>query len=401
MLCSISLIYLSEKGKLIISYFIRKRETKFAGSIKMISFKYMDDTKRHMRIKKFQKILRKENIDAAIISTLAGDDIHLRYLLRRDIGNSFLIIPKKGNSTLVVPKMELAEARNYLQSVKIMEYRQPLRKQFELLLKDKTIIGINHDSITLNGFKTIKKLLKKRKFKDISHILKNMRLCKDEEELQYIRKACRIGDKILSGIKENFKAFRTEEDIRKYIISSCASNMCSPAFEPLVASGKNSGYVHYKGDKKKIGKGFMFIDFGVDYKGYKSDMTRTFYIGKPGPKQRAEYKNLLNIQKQACSMAISGTKVSDIDDYVKKSLGNLSEYYTHALGHGVGLDIHEAPAVSSGSDDIIEKGMVLTIEPGYYLPGQYGMRIEDTIYVTGKGNRILTRSSKELFEVRQ
>jgi Xaa-Pro aminopeptidase len=161
------------------------------------------------------------------------------------------------------------------------------------------------------------------------------------------------------------------------------------AFNPIVASGKNSSLPHYNAENIKLRKGFCVIDFGVKYKSYCSDITRTFYIGKPTKKEIEEYEKVLFVQEKCIKMIKQGTKAEKPYLFAKKELKNM----IHGLGHGVGVEIHESPNLLEGSKDILLKNMVFTIEPGNY--NKYGIRIEDTVLLKSKAE-ILTRIDKKL-----
>lgn len=155
---------------------------------------------------------------------------------------------------------------------------------------------------------------------------------------------------------------------------------------------------HHEPKNEKIKKGFCVIDFGVKYKGYCSDITRTAYVGKPSQKEKEIYNMLLKIQKDAISQVKENKKCSELYNFVNESLGKCKKYFTHGLGHGVGVEIHEMPNLTLNSKDRIKNNMVFTIEPGIYFPGKFGIRIEDTILF--KNNPIsLTTTSKDLITI--
>ena len=170
------------------------------------------------------------------------------------------------------------------------------------------------------------------------------------------------------------------------------------SFNPIVASGKNASMPHYAPAAKKIMKGFCVIDFGVKYKGYCSDITRTVYVGKPSKKEKEIFNMLLTIQKNAINKIKSSKKCSELYDFVNNSLGKYKSNFTHGLGHGVGVEIHELPNLTLNSKDRIKNNMVFTIEPGIYFPKRFGIRIEDTVLFKNKPI-VLTKTSKDLLIV--
>ncbi|MBI2499104.1 M24 family metallopeptidase [Candidatus Woesearchaeota archaeon] len=211
--------------------------------------------------------------------------------------------------------------------------------------------------------------------------------------LKYTKKACQITDKMFSSLIENFN-FRTEKDIEKFLKHQSKKYKVKPSFSPfIVVSGKRSNQIHGKPTKNKL-NGFTVIDFGVSYNGFKSDMTRTIYIGKPSKKELQDYNKLLKIQKKLISLIKPENYYCDLDIKARLLLGKDKIYFNHSLGHGVGKKIHEPPWLRSSSSDKIKSNDIITIEPGIYKKN-YGIRIEDTILVKNKPV-VLTKSNKKL-----
>ena len=167
------------------------------------------------------------------------------------------------------------------------------------------------------------------------------------------------------------------------------------AFKTIVASGKNSSFPHHTTKNKKLQRGFCIIDYGVRYKGYCSDTTRTVYLGKPSKKEVEIYNKVLQVQKDAIFMLEPGKTCGEIDASVRKVLG---DRFTHGLGHGVGIEIHEMPSFQPDSKHVLENNMVFTIEPGVYYESIYGIRIEDTVLLKGKAV-CLTKAPKGLLRI--
>ena len=166
------------------------------------------------------------------------------------------------------------------------------------------------------------------------------------------------------------------------------------AFPTIVGTGKNSSIPHHITSTVKLQKGFLQLDFGAKWQNYCSDMSRVLYLGKPIEEELKMYKLLLEVQEKAIGEVKNNKLYKEIDTDVRKHLGKYNKYFIHGLGHGVGIDIHEAPVYSKAK---IEKGHIFTIEPGIYLPNRYGLRIEDTLHFDGIKTTNLTNSaSKDL-----
>jgi Xaa-Pro aminopeptidase len=361
------------------------------------------------RINGLQKILARDRIDVAFISCLSNKDPSLRYYTGCEIDAGFLIIPKKGNSIFLASKMEYDRAKQGLTKakfVKVLKFQKPISEQVAKLVKKSRpkSIGLNKGIVSVNEFsalrKGISKFLKIKGFTDISGILLEIRSVKDEYEIGLIKHACRISDDIFRKTFNNLGQLTTEEDIRQYMIKETHKLGLKTSFDPLVASGKNSGFPHYLGGDVKIKKGFLFIDFGVEYDGYKSDTTRVIYKGRPTGEELQKYAHLLTVQKILVDMIKPGIKCSQLYNAANSLLGKDAKYFTHNLGHGVGIEIHESPNLSPESKTILEPGMVVTVEPGIYFPKKFGIRIEDTVLVTKEGHRVLTDVGKSLFLIR-
>jgi Xaa-Pro aminopeptidase len=174
------------------------------------------------------------------------------------------------------------------------------------------------------------------------------------------------------------------------------------SFETIIASGERSALPHGRASEAMIaGRGFVVCDFGVILHGYCSDRTRTVYVGAATVEARRVYDAVLASQQAAIDAVRPGVKVARIDQAARKTLqqNGLAQYFTHSTGHGVGLEIHEAPRLARGQQEVLRPGMVITIEPGVYLPGKWGVRIEDMVVVTEQGCEVLTPTQKEFIVI--
>lgn len=336
--------------------------------------------------------MKKKSIDFSIFinDDSSNHDINLQYYAKYN-GSGALIVLKSGKQFLMVPAMEKDKA--FGEKYVFKKFYEDL----SVVLKNKKInpinIGADFESISFNQFKRLRKNLKS-KFVDISKTILEERSIKKTDELLYIKKSCAIASDILNRCIINFKKFKTEQDVHDFLEIETKKKGCIPSFTPIVASGKGSSIPHYE-DHKKLQDGFCVLDFGVKFKGYCSDISRTIYLGKPTKKEIEDYNLLLKVQKDAINFVKDGMNAITLDKFVRKGLGDKEKYFIHGLGHGVGLEIHESPGISSQSKGRIKKGMAFTIEPGIYYSNKYGIRIEDTVYL-GKKIEILTKIKKEL-----
>ncbi|MDY6083844.1 MAG: aminopeptidase P family protein [Dialister sp.] len=230
-----------------------------------------------------------------------------------------------------------------------------------------------------------------------------LRQIKTEEELSYIAEACRISDEGFKKTVPFIRPGRTEKELRG--ILECAmmeAGADGKSFDTIVASGLHSAYPHATPTDKPIAEGELItFDFGATYKGYHSDITRTVAVGTISDRLRFMYDSIYDCVAYIESMLKPGLKACDVDQESRSFLKKreLASYFTHALGHAVGLEIHETPVLAPRDKTVLQKNMVETVEPGVYIPGVGGVRIEDTVVLTGNGNKPLTQYSKEFLKV--
>jgi Xaa-Pro aminopeptidase len=230
-----------------------------------------------------------------------------------------------------------------------------------------------------------------------------LRQVKDEEELTVMREAaligCQLFDHILSYIEPGVSEIEIAAELEHQARLLGAEGM---SFETIVASGQRSALPHGRATTLALPRrGFLTLDFGIIHKGYCSDMTRTVFLGQPKTKERKAYAAVLEAQEAAVTAVASGVSCGEVDEAARSVLRRegWAEVFSHSTGHGVGLEIHEPPRVGTGQPTRLVPGMVITIEPGIYLPGEFGIRIEDMVAVTRSGRQVLTPAPKALIEL--
>jgi Xaa-Pro aminopeptidase len=234
----------------------------------------------------------------------------------------------------------------------------------------------------------------------MSNTIEELRQVKDESELKRLRQAAQIGDEVFTEIIPYIKTGVTERQIASRIVYLLREKGCEKeSFDTIAVSGPNAALPHGQPGDRVLNKGDMItLDFGGFYQGYAGDMTRTVVIGPVSDNLRDKYLRLLEAQQLGITAIRSGREGKEIDSIVRKRLEKyeLAAYFTHGTGHGVGLEIHEKPSLSRLSDSILEENMVVTVEPGIYIPGWGGIRIEDTVIVKDGGCEVITHSDKSL-----
>ncbi len=231
----------------------------------------------------------------------------------------------------------------------------------------------------------------------------NLRRAKDEDELALVEKAAKLGCELFegalltieSGVPENAVAAQLEYAARR----RGAEGM---SFETIVAAGSRSAMPHAHASAARLPRnGFVTLDFGVILNGYCSDMTRTVHLGNAGKHERFAYDAVLDAQQTAVAAVRPGATCGEVDEAARGVLreAGLDEYFTHSTGHGVGIEIHEAPRIAKEQKTVLVPGMVVTVEPGIYIAGKFGIRIEDMVVVTDRAPRVLTPAPKTLIEL--
>ncbi len=352
-----------------------------------------------IRLNKFRDIMKEERLDAYF--TLNPSNI---YYLTGYRGDSAYLLITESNAFLYTYPLFKIEAETQIHKsveVKILEGKD-LASLVAQDLKNSKSMGIE-ESISLHMFNLLY-CKNNSRIRQITNLVERLRAQKDESELDFIKKAQKITDDIFQYVLDNLKPDRlTELDLAaemEYQMKKMGAEGYS--FKTIVATRENSAIPHARPRNVLIrNNSNLLMDFGVYYNGYASDMTRTIFIGKADDEFKKVYTTVLNAQKKAEENVKEGEKAKDIDkiarDIIKEA--GYGEFFTHGLGHGVGIDVHESPPVNSKSEIILKEGMVITIEPGIYLKDRFGVRIEDMVLVKKDGYEIITNSPKELIEL--
>jgi Xaa-Pro aminopeptidase len=234
-------------------------------------------------------------------------------------------------------------------------------------------------------------------------LVSELRMVKDADELKAMAKAAALGNLVFHAVLPHVQSGVPEAEVAaglEFFARSMGAEAMS--FETILASGPRSSLPHGRATSRKLPRnGFVTLDFGVMLKGYCSDMTRTVHLGKTGREERRAYQAVLEAQQAAVAAVRPGATCGQVDEAARSVLrkAGLAKYFTHSTGHGVGLEIHEHPRIAAGQTLELKPGMVITIEPGVYLAGKFGIRIEDMVAITDRGHKVLTPVDKALTEL--
>lgn len=264
-------------------------------------------------------------------------------------------------------------------------------------------LGVEEDYMTYGQFIELTNKLMGTKLVPLEGAILKLRSVKTSDEIKNIKKAANIADRAFEHILKFIKPGLTELDIAlelEFFMKKKGASKLS--FEPIVASGKRSSLPHGIASDKIIETGDMItLDFGCVYNGYCSDMTRTIVLGRADDKQKEIYNIVLEAQKTSLKAVKPGITGAELDVIARNIINDngYGQYFGHGLGHGVGLEVHELPRINACGNVPMEPGMVITIEPGIYIPNFGGVRIEDLVLVTDKGHEVLSKSTKDLIEL--
>lgn len=354
------------------------------------------------RVENLQKILKEQDLDGIFLTK----ETNIRYMTGFTGSESFALI-SQNNKVFITDSRYTEQAQNQCAGFEIVKWRSPLplpetiKSVCEKLGIKK--LGFEKGFMAYDMYERMKSVLSGIDFIGTSGLVERLRIVKEEQEIEYLKKAAGIADAAFKQVLNYVKAGVTERDVERefqYLVKKNGGE--DIGFSSIIASGKNSSMPHaIPGDKKIEDGDFVTFDIGALYNGYRSDMTRTIVIGHASDKQKKVYETVkcaLEAGTNAVRAGASGKTphfvAKDIID--KSGIGGVFEY---GVGHGIGLDIHENPFMGVYCEYMLEANNVLTVEPGIYLPGWGGVRIEDSMVVKEDGCEVITQSPRELIIV--
>jgi Xaa-Pro dipeptidase len=320
-----------------------------------------------------------------------------------------VIVTREGHSVAIVPNLEMGSFTPIGFPGQIFDWRDEAGYMDAFMaagqalpsLRDGATIGVEGQRMRVFDLFALQKALPGAKFIDIHAEISAIRLHKTPQELELQRKAIRLSEAALEQTLQEVRVGMSETEVESILLRNLFSHGADGlAFAPIVAAGDNAAkpHAHARPDYRiKAGDALLF-DFGGSYQGYSADITRTFFVKEVSEHNRAFYETVLAANAKGREVSRAGITASDVDDAVQKVLeqSQFAEFRRHKTGHGLGLDVHEAPQIMRGNTQVLEPGMVFTIEPGLYRMGEAGVRIEDDVVVTENGIECLTSFSREL-----
>ena len=337
--------------------------------------------------------MKMQDMQGMIIS----NPVNVRYLTGI-LAEGLLLITRKENIFLTDARYieEVNSTLTIDDEIIVYEFKDFSKDEYENFFLFCENVGFEEEYVTYSKYKQYMHEFKINNLQETEKVIEKQRMIKDEEEIRKISKACEITDNCFEYLLDYIKVGQTEKEIafaiEKYFKTHGAEDK---AFETIVASGKNCSKPHAVPTDRKIDLGDpITIDFGCKYEGYCSDMTRTIFVGYVPEEIKPIYDLVLKNQIQTEEELKDGENIKLLSRMVENDFKLHGYDLVHALGHGVGLDIHEIPFVHSKNDSTLKEKMVITNEPGIYVPGKFGVRIEDTTLITKNGCINLTKSEK-------
>jgi len=361
------------------------------------------------RLEPVYNLMKNNDLDAAAIipgpnfRRLFAKDFHL---MERPL---VVLIPRHGDPAAIVPSLEMASFDMLDFQGTVHPWRDEDGYQHAFVtaaenvphLKTAKRIGLEAQRMRVFEQMALQAAFPDAQFVDAHSQISSVRLIKTTAEIEHLKKAIQISEAALEATLQQVEVGQTEKQIEAILLNQLfVHGAHGLAFEPIVAAGDNAAQPHASARqdyKIKQGDALLF-DFGASWNGYNADITRTFFVADVSEHDRAFYETVLRANQRGREISRAGQTAHDVDDGVQLVLENsqFAQFRRHKTGHGLGLDVHEAPQIMRGNDQVLESGMVFTVEPGLYRPGECGVRIEDDVVVTKEGIECLTSFSREL-----
>ncbi len=308
-----------------------------------------------------------------------------------------------GGCHVLTSRLEADIAQAFGNPVEVFATKEERQAALQAHLDSVLSLGINGRELTYAGFQDLRAACPEAEIVDVSEAVVQARQVKDAKEVETLRRACAIAVEAWEELLPYIQVGRSESEIAaelSYLMQQKGAS--GPSFRSIVASGPNSALPHYETADRRVQDGdFLLMDFGALYRGYASDVTRTVVVGRAGRKQRRIHEVVLDAQQAALAAMKPGVDGREVHLAAQRVIDatEFKDRFTHGLGHSIGLAVHDGVAMRASVSLPLEEGMALTVEPGVYLPGYGGVRIEDDVLVTAEGVEVLTPATRELLEI--
>ncbi|MGB9378612.1 MAG: Xaa-Pro peptidase family protein [Mycobacteriales bacterium] len=351
------------------------------------------------RRSRLRAYLAEHDAPAALITRL----VNVRYLTGFTGSNAALLVTAEGSDVLATDGRYITQSAQQAPDVeRVIDRRVATVLAARAAETGLARLAYESHHVTVDGLAALREAQPRLDMISLQAAVEELRMVKDEDEIALLRQACAVADRALADLiaAGGIRTGRTEQEIGRDLDARMLDlGADAVSFETIVASGPNSAIPHHRPTGREVAGGdFVKLDFGAECAGYHSDMTRTVVVGSADEWQRDIYHLVADAQRIGREALAVGAECADVDSAVREHIASAGhdEHYTHGLGHGVGLEIHEAPMLGRGSPGRLGDRMPVTVEPGVYLEGRGGVRIEDTLVVRADGPELLTLTTKDL-----
>ncbi len=352
------------------------------------------------RVDRARALMAEDGLDAMLLSVGSDLPYFTGYEAMPLERLTMAVLPRDGAASLIVPRLEaprVAEQPDIFMVHAWDETDDPVALVADLVRgAGRLAIGDQTWSVFLLR---LQRELPKTEFVAAEPLTAELRMRKDEAEVDALRAVGAAADRVVARLHELRFSGRTERELARAIEAQAVEEGHDKAWDAIVASGPNGASPHHGAGDRVIGKGdAVVVDFGGELGGYHSDTSRTFHVGEPDEEFATAFAVLREAQEAAVAAARPGVTAESVDSAARDVItaAGYGEYFVHRTGHGIGLEVHEHPYLVAGNDRILEAGMTFSVEPGIYIPGRFGMRIEDIVALTPEGADRLNRSPRDL-----
>jgi Xaa-Pro dipeptidase len=354
-------------------------------------------------LERFRDWLDRSRVAAAVVT----DPVSIAYLtgFRADTAERLMALALSDDSaTLIVPALEVENASSRVREIEVVGWKdgQDPWRALAGALGSPDRIGVEKGHLTLAAADRLRAFVDSAELVEVGEEVRRLRLIKTPAEIEALAQAALATDRVTARVLESLRPGQSELEAAASIAQITSEEGALLSFPPLVQSGPNSALPHLMPSERRLQRGdLVLLDFGAAIDGYKGDTTRMAVVGAPAPRELDLHRLVLEAHDASIAVVRPGVTTGDVDAAARAVLvkAGLGDRFIHRVGHGLGLQVHEDPSLDPGSHTVLEDGMAFTIEPGVYIPGWGGIRIEDDLVVTGEGARVLTAAPRELFAV--
>jgi len=357
------------------------------------------------KIDSIQKNITGSGLDAMVITNPANIFYLLGFNAFDENERPFLMVINKNGYRLIVPRFYQNRLDGLVpeESIAYVDREKSTSETLAFWIENQKMIGFEREDMSFARYEVLKNLLRGKKLKPVSGLVEELRKIKSSEEISIIKKAATITDNTFAELVKLIKPGITELILKRKVVEIMQDlGAQSSSFDSVIAAGPGGADPHYEGSNRRIKNGEMVVvDIGARYKNYDADLTRMVFLGKATKKYRDLYNIVLETQQKALAECVIGAAPKTIYENCVANFAKYGQdqYFTHGLGHGVGIDIHEAPSLSALGTGTLQNGMVFTVEPGLYHLGWGGIRIEDLCVMRNNKLEILSKAPKDLIEI--